>query len=114
MLRVALATCALCAVAMLLLAPSEVAAKSSGVGFGARAFHSGHHGAFRRAPFLGGVITSTPYAYYGPDYVGGALLREVVSPPPEPPRVLNCHRSQETVIVPSEDSGTREIRITRC
>jgi hypothetical protein len=33
---------------------------------------------------------------------------------PEPSRALNCQRSIETLIVPSQDNVTREITITRC
>lgn len=31
-----------------------------------------------------------------------------------PPRALSCHHSMQTVTVPAELGGTREITITRC
>ena len=34
--------------------------------------------------------------------------------PAEPRAWMNCHHSQETVTVPSEDGGTREVSVTRC
>jgi hypothetical protein len=52
-----------------------------------------------------------PYrpAYY--DFNGDLVVFVEV---PEPPRALNCKRTQETRIVPSAIWGTREITITRC
>jgi hypothetical protein len=32
----------------------------------------------------------------------------------QPPRVLSCQYTRETVTVPSESGGTREITVTRC
>jgi hypothetical protein len=123
MLRVASVTCALCAVAILLSAPYEVAAKAGGAGFGAHPFFSHrpmlsrrpftNHRAFRGFPWLGGGFVST-YPYFEPDYVNGTPPTDVVYSVPQPPRALNCHRSIETLTVPSEDNGTREIKITRC
>jgi hypothetical protein len=31
-----------------------------------------------------------------------------------PPRASSCHHNVETITVPSEDGGTRQIRIFRC
>lgn len=113
MLRIASVSCALCAIAMLLLAPFEAAARSGGAGFGARSFHSRvHFRAHRYYPLYGGVAASAPYD--APDFIGSAQLIGIASPPREPARVLTCRHSQETVTVASEDGGTREIRITRC
>ena len=131
MLRLASAAFALCAATLLLLAPSDGSAKLGGVSvrsggafFGARAFHRGvhfraiHGRAFRRALWAGGAVTVAPYGYaYGaydaPSYVdiGPPVVAET---PPAPPRVLTCQRREETVTVPSEYGGVREIRVTRC
>jgi len=114
MLRKASAVCVLCGAAILLLAPFEVAAKS-GFGFRGHSFRAGaHFGALRRFPWAVGGVTSSPYYDYSPFLVGDASISAPVAYPPEPPRVLTCHRTQETVTVLSEDSGVREIKITRC
>ena len=107
--------------AMLLLAPAEVVAKSGLGGLSAHhhafgsghhgAFRSRHHGAFRGRPLFGGYLTTTPY--YGPDDIGEGPLRTFVASP-EPPHALSCDRSEAMVTVPSEDGGTREIKVTRC
>ena len=75
---------------------------------------SGHQGAFRRFPVFG--VAWAPYwaPYYGaPDYLTGDPVDATASPP-EPPTMLTCKRSQQTVTVPSWDGGTKEVRITRC
>jgi hypothetical protein len=64
-------------------------------------------------PLFGGYLAYPPYSYDGFDTVGEAPLVKFVSPP-EPPRVLSCQRSRETVTVASPDGGGREIKITRC
>ena len=118
MLRIALSSCLLAAVALFLLAPHELAAKSAGAGFGARAFHAGvhrgaHRGNHRAVPWAGGYgYASAPY--YSSDYIGDGQPVVIVLPPPEPPHQLNCTRSQETVSVPSADGGIREIGVRRC
>jgi hypothetical protein len=140
MLRIA--SCALGAVAVLLLAPSfEAAAKSGGARFGGvRAFHgAAHAGAHRgfahrgfahrgfahrgfaqqRFPLLAGAVwpgsTYDPYYGYGLGYADdGQTGSVIIVRPPEPPRVLTCKRIQETVTVPSEYVGSREITVTRC
>jgi hypothetical protein len=117
MLRIASVPCALCAIAMLLLAPFEAAARSGGAGFGARPFHSrAHFRAHRHYPSYGVVAAFTPYD--APDFIGNAQLAGIASPPREPARmsmpVLTCRHSEQTVTVASEDGGTREIKITRC
>jgi hypothetical protein len=115
MLRIVSALCAACALAVLVVAPYEVAARPGGAGFGAHSFHpAGRHGSFRRSPSYGygtGFV-STPY--YAPDYVGSDAIERAAALPPEPLRVMDCHRSQQTVTVPSEQGGTREITVTRC
>jgi hypothetical protein len=107
---------------MLLVAPFEVAAKpgvgGSGAhkgGFGSHhqgSFHSHRRGSYRNWPLYGGYLSTAPY-YYGHDYVGEGPLTTFITPP-EPPRSLDCKRSQTTVTVPSEDGGTRQITVTRC
>jgi hypothetical protein len=104
--------------AMLLLAPLEAVAGPHGGGFGAHSFHftshfrsARHHGAFGRWPLFGGLVAVPPYAS---DNIVTYVTPETVVFVPEPPRALSCHRSQQTVTVPSEAGGTREITITRC
>jgi hypothetical protein len=68
-----------------------------------RKFHGRHHDRFDRGAF-GGFITSWPYdepvdSIASPTYVAAPLLQ--------------CRRSEEIKTVPSEDGGTREIKITR-
>ena len=132
-----IASCALCAVAMLLLvpAPFEAAAKSGGARAGGAAFHAGarfgvHRGfahrafaqrafAHRRFPLLAGAVwpggAYDPFYGYGLSYAGDGQTGDVVIVrPPEPPRVLTCQRNQVTVTVPSENLGTREVTVTRC
>jgi len=116
MLRIAFRSCLLVAVVLILPTPTEVAAKSAGAGFGARAFHTGshrggHRGAHRAVPWAGG-FASAPY--YSPAYMGDGQTVVIVLPPPEPPHQLTCTRSRETMTVPSEDGGVREVGVTRC
>jgi hypothetical protein len=118
-----------CAVAALSLAaaslvPNGVAAKGIGShhghGLGAK-FSKGAFGHNRRA------FGYFPYAQYGYGYGGGVvatyssddvvgsvplpLLPDPVIPPPPP---LTCKHSLQTLTVPSEEGGTREIAIRRC
>jgi hypothetical protein len=65
-----------------------------------------HHHNFRRYP-----IFAVPYT--APDDSNYEAVAELELPS-EPPRVLNCQRTWQTVIVPSVTGGTREITITRC
>ena len=114
MLRKVFGVCLLGCAAVLVLSPLEVAAKS-GFGFRGHSFRSGtHFGAFRRFPWAVGGVTSSPYYDYSPILVGDPSLGPPVFFPPEPPRELTCHRTQETVTVLSEEGGPREIKITRC
>src|SRR5215510_13189569 len=112
---------------MMLPAPCEGAAgRGGGAGFGARAgtsFKPGfanrlfaNRGLYRRYPWAGGIIATAPYPYFGLDFLGAPMPSApmLLSAPPEPPRALSCQRSQETVVVPSEDGGTRDIRVVRC
>ena len=112
------------ALALLLTAPLPMGAEAHG--HGAHGFH-----------FSGRLHASRPYgygryggygAYYAPFYSGGivavppyapANAVNYVLPPrviyvPEPPRALTCHRSRETVTVPTDTGGTRQITVTRC
>jgi len=113
-----------------LCVPSQVRAHAHLHGSGAglhrafpffHGFHFGKH--FRNArnfrnfndsPQYGGVYALPPYDYnYG--YNGSSATEPanffyVV----QPPRVLSCQYIRETVTVPSESGGTREITVTRC
>jgi len=111
------------AMAMLLLAPAAPVANARGGGFGAHSSHFSGHGLsrhlhrarprrnFGRWPFFGGYYVVPPYA-------SGATITyatpERVVFVPVPPRALSCKRNVETVTVPAELGGTRDITITRC
>jgi hypothetical protein len=123
------------AFAVLLLTPVVVAAKGFGpqapLAFGA---HPIAHGAFSKSigPYrsrafapnrfsnrLGGY--SAGYGYGLPDAYFDDIEPVVVTFPPlriDPvipaPPPLTCSRSRETLTVPAESGGTREITITRC
>jgi len=118
-----------------LLIPVEVAAR----GFGSHRSHTllnrqslwHHRHAYRHSPYrhtyryspFGGFGLGyasnfyTPYDYT-PNYfiepAGDVSLLQRIDPYIPPPPPLSCHHSQETVTVPSEDGGDRQIRITRC
>jgi hypothetical protein len=95
--------------ATLLHIPIAAVARSGGLGFGARQ-HS--HRAFNAVPyggFVGGMVSS---AYYGPE--GNIPPLQGWEFPPDPPRVLTCHRSKETIAVPVEGGGEQQVTITRC
>jgi hypothetical protein len=121
------------AFAMSLLTPVMVSAK----GFGPHALHktgahgTGHsvfakslgyrgHRALRYDRFynpFGGYLAGygIPGSYledFEPILAGFPPLRiDPIIPPPPP---LTCSRSRETVTVPAESGGTRQITITRC
>ena len=50
----------------------------------------------------------------GIDLAGDVSTPQVLGPVIPASFVLSCHQSVETVKVPSEDGGTREITIRRC
>jgi hypothetical protein len=111
--------------AMLLLAQLNVTANARGNGSGVHSFHfSGHsnstfqhghsarpHRAFGQWAPYGGIVAVSPYA---PDEAMTYTTPEPVVFVPILQRALSCHKSKQTVTVPSEDGGTREITITRC
>jgi len=111
------------ALAMLLLGPFAVTAKPHGGGSGAHTLHfrshlhsgrlhsTGQRRAYGQWPLYGGVVAVPPYA---PDNIINYAAPTTVVYVPEPPRALSCHRSQETVTVPSEQGGMSKITITRC
>ena len=88
--------------------PIEVSAK----GIGGHGFHAGHHHrAFAYGPYGGLVITGKAI---GSEPVGYVSTSQPLGPVIPPTFVLQCHHSVETVTVPSEEGGTREITIRRC
>jgi len=106
--------------------PAYAHARGSGLGLH-RAFpffHPFHFGKnFRNArynrnandfPSYGGLYALPPYdynyGYNGEGAAGPANFVYVV----EPPRVRSCQYIKETVTVPSESGGTRDITVTRC
>jgi hypothetical protein len=111
---------AVCIVALIFIPSStQAAGKSRSLGSGA---HSSHPGK------IGGVLKAAKprhvgfrqYPIFGVPYVGGYDDGPVPSMlagfelSPQPPRALTCQRTQQTVVVPSESGGTREITVTRC
>lgn len=131
MSRVRIATISgVLALTALLTLPFTVAAKpgGGGAGFHGAGFHgAGFHGAgfghrapfrnqraFRRFPGYGGVGVYDPYPFTTAYGVGDNVIEKFILPP-EPPRALTCHRSQETVTVPADDGGpAKQIVVTRC
>jgi hypothetical protein len=107
--------------ALLLMAPFAVTAKPHGGGSGAHTFHFGGHlrsghsgfnrGAYGQWPLYGGYVAVPPY---GPDNIINYAAPTTVVYVPEPPRALSCHRSHDTVTVPSETGGTSKVIVTRC
>lgn len=103
------------AAAMLLLVPLQMGANAHGTHsfhfsdrFHATRHNGRHYGVW---PFYGGGIVAVP------PYAPGTAV--TYAPPrivyvPLPPQALTCHRSRQTVTVPSEAGGTRAITITRC
>lgn len=77
--------------------------------------HGGHrHSQTQRGtgavwPWYGGVVAVPPYEEPTETYT--VPTPTVVVPPPAP---LTCHRTVQTVTVPVEGGGTRQITITRC
>jgi hypothetical protein len=105
------------ALAMLSLAPLQAGAKahaSHGFHFSNRlhaAHHNGAYGAYGAWPFYGGGIVAVPP--YAPENAVSYAPATVVYVP-LPPQALTCHRSRQTVTVPAEAGGTRQITVTRC
>jgi hypothetical protein len=109
-----------------LLAPLELGADAHGSGFGAHSSHftgihsshfpghfrsARHNEAFGQWPLFGGLVAVPPDAS---DNIVPYATPETVVFVPESQRALSCHHSQQTLTVPSEDGGTRQITITRC
>jgi hypothetical protein len=112
---IAIGSAAALCIAATLLMPAVVNAKGFGShhSFGPMMFGHAparHHHAFghRRDPFAGyGYVM--PAAYIEPNTDEFASVRTIVLSP-----AIRCSHSRDTVTVPSEDGGTREITITRC
>ena len=101
MINRALACTAVAALAVLLLLPADVSAKGfAGHGFGGH--HGFHHHGNNRWP--GGWIAAYP------DYVI-AMPAQIAPAYSLAPR---CTPSVETVAVPSENGGERQVTIRRC
>ena len=100
------------ALAMILLAPLQLAANAHG----AHAFHfsnhfraSRHHGAYGAYggwPLYGGVVAVPPYM---PEDTATYAPPATVVYVPEPPQALSCHHSEQTVTVPAEAGGTKQL-----
>jgi hypothetical protein len=102
--------------------PLEISAHARGGGFGMHPVHSlhafqfaknfrhaRHNRNFNQWPLYGGVYAIPPYDN-NDSQVQPANFVYVV----EPPRVRSCQYNKETVTVPSESGGTRDITIIRC
>jgi hypothetical protein len=101
---------ALCAAAMLV--PAGVAAK--GFSFPHAGLHRGHHH-HMHAPYGYGYGYVGPVATYTPDaYAQPVIVMPTQFAPAAPAAVPRCTHSRETVTVPSESGGERQITITRC
>lgn len=86
--------------------------------------HGGRHGGFFRRG-RGWRWGGYPGYYYGGDYLVLPGVDEWTFPPtpqlppPPPPLVpptfeLTCHHSRQTVTVPAEGGGSRQITVNRC
>jgi hypothetical protein len=106
----------------LVLVPFEMPAHAHGSGSGMHSFHFGkhfgarfrhaHHRNFNQWPWwYGGYYAAPPYDY--DNNSGVAAPPNVVYVLGSPP-VRSCQYIKETVTVPSESGGTRDITITRC
>lgn len=106
----------------LMLMLSSFAVNAQARGIRVHGFQSGHHyawgnhgygrarrGAIGAWPWYGGVLAVPPYEPTADTYVVSEPI--IVAPPPPP---LTCHRTIQTVTVPAEGGGTRQITITRC
>jgi hypothetical protein len=96
--------------------------------FGNRQFSAGRRFAFIPHHRLVGPLSGLAVPSYGwawPDYGYGdvptdafgdvdTVTPETLGSVPEPKRASGCNRSVETVTVPSEDGGTRQIKMIRC
>jgi hypothetical protein len=94
------------AVAAFALAPADVAAK----GFrGGGHLHASH---IRNAylPYGGPVATYTPGYYAQPV----TLVPVQINSAPAAAAAPHCTHSRETITVPAEDGGERQVTITRC
>ncbi len=57
-----------------------------------------------------GVVAFPPFVPNVVSYAPHARFVFVAEPPP----VLSCRHSQETVVVPKDNGGTQDVTITRC
>ena len=108
---------------MLLLVPLE--AQTGEHGFGIHSFHvrghfrsAHHHFRFARHHRALGLWPLYGYYDYSPPYpLDDAMtysMPETVVPAPEPPPVVGCQHSEQTVTVPTENGKPRQVTIIRC
>ena len=109
---------ALSALAALIFAPSELSANAHGSGSGMHSFHFGKH--FRHGRHNNHSNQWVPYGglyalpAYGDDSNSGYAQPANVVYVPVSPRARSCQYLRETVTVPAEGGGTRDVTITRC
>jgi len=119
----------LSAIAALLVAQPDIAAHAKGGGTGMHSFHfSGHFKPFQQhrhfarhnqsQRWLGygsygwGYYAIPSYDYwYGNNDVTGSVPTTVIY---APVRAASCRKVQESMTVPSEEGGTRQVTVTRC
>ena len=109
------------ALTMLLFAPLEATASVQGVGQSSHVkgqhlahhqFRHRHHRAFGQWPWYG-YYDVPPYTSDYDDYDTTYSTPETVVVAPTPP-TGGCQHSEQTVRVPSENGGVRELTILRC
>jgi len=71
--------------------------------------HARGHRNINQWPWYGGVYATAPYDNYATQVQPANFVYVV-----EPPRVHSCQYNKETITVPSESGGTRDITVTRC
>jgi len=112
------AVIALSALAALIFAPSEFSASAHGSGSGMHSMHFGkhfrhgrHNNRFNQWAPYGGLYAVPPYDY---DSDAGAAQPANVVYMPIVSRARSCQYIRETVTVPAEGGGTRDVTVTRC
>jgi len=93
-----------------LLVPANVSARS--FAFPHPGLHRGHQHAYWPYGYGGLVATYTPNDYAAPVIVVPTSVTPAVLTPDVP--VRQCVHSRETITVPAEGGGERQVTITRC
>jgi len=109
---------ALSALAALIFAPSAFCAHAHGNGSGMHSIHFGkhfrhghHNNRFNQWAPYGGLYALPLYNY---DSEASSAQPANVVYMPGPSRARTCQYVRETVTVPAEGGGTRDVTVTRC